>query len=162
VDAAAVAGARLDLYMTQGRSDRAVEVCLEYLRHIGVDWSPHPTEEEVHEEYERFWRRLGSRPIEELIDLPPMTDPACRATLDVVLQAHGPALCTDENLLCLLVGHMSNLSLEHGNSDSSGLAYVYLGTILGPHFGQYQAGCRFGKLGLDLVEKRDLLHFKAR
>ena len=36
-------------------SDRAVEVGLDYLRQVGVEWSPHPTEEEVRREYERMW-----------------------------------------------------------------------------------------------------------
>ena len=58
--------------------------CLDYLRHVGIDWSPHPTEEEVRREYERIWAQLGSRAIEELLDLPLMTDPASLATLDVL------------------------------------------------------------------------------
>ena len=29
------------------RSDRAVEVCLDYLRHVGVEWSPHPTKKRL-------------------------------------------------------------------------------------------------------------------
>ena len=55
-----------------------------------------------------------------------------------------------------------NLSLEHGNSDGSCQAYVLLGKILGPRFGDYDAAFRFGKLGFDLVEKRGPLRFKAR
>jgi PAS domain S-box-containing protein len=34
--------------------------------------------------------------------------------------------------------------------------------ILGPHFGDYQAGFRFGRLGYDLVEKRGLRRYQAR
>ena len=33
---------------------------------LGIDWSPHPTEEEARREYERIWSQLGSRTIEEL------------------------------------------------------------------------------------------------
>ena len=40
--------------------------------------------EEVRIEYQQIWSQLGSRPIEELIDLPLMTDPASLATLDVL------------------------------------------------------------------------------
>ena len=40
---ATVACLRLTLYTTLDRSDRAVDVCLDYLRHLGIDWSPHPT-----------------------------------------------------------------------------------------------------------------------
>ena len=34
--------------------------------------------------------------------------------------------------------------------------------IAGPHFGNYKAGFRFGRLGYDLVEKRGLKRFQAR
>src|SRR4029077_6126094 len=75
VDSAAVAKLREDLFMTLGRSDRAVEACLDYLRRIGIQWSAHPAKEEVQREYDRLWRQIGSRSIEDLVDLPLMTDP---------------------------------------------------------------------------------------
>jgi predicted ATPase len=46
VDDSAVAFLRVALYMTQVRFDRAVEVGIEYLRHVGVEWSPHPTKDD--------------------------------------------------------------------------------------------------------------------
>ncbi|WP_437594471.1 sensor histidine kinase [Sorangium sp. So ce1000] len=162
VDFGAVTCVRIALYMTLDRSDRSMEACLEYLQRVGVAWSPHPTDTEIRQEYERLWQKLGSRPIEALLDLPPMTDPDCRTTIDVLASCEGPALVTDENLLSLLVARMVNLSLDHGNSDASCLAYVRLGSVLGPRFGDYRAGFRFGKLGLDLVEKGALVRFKAR
>ncbi|XYI03928.1 AAA family ATPase [Sorangium sp. So ce1128] len=162
VDFAVVTCARTALYMTLDRCDVSVEACLEYLRRVGIEWSPHPTDAEVRQEYERMWRKLGSRPIEELLDLPPLTDPDCRATIDVLSWCDAPALFTDENLLCLLIARMVNISFDHGNSDASCLAYVRLGSVLGPRFGDYRAGFRFGELGLDLVEKRAMLRFKAR
>jgi hypothetical protein len=109
----------VDLYTTRGQSERAVEVCLDYLRRVGIDWSPHPTHDEVREELARMWRRLGSRPIEELVDLPPMTDLVWRATADVLTAIPAPASFTDANLLSLVVARTVNLSLEHGNSDGS-------------------------------------------
>ena len=162
VNAAAVTRLRLDLYTTLDRSDRGVEVCLEYLKTVGIEWSPHPTWEEVLQEHERIWRQLGSRPIEDLVDSSPMSDPDWRATMDVLTSLMPAALFTDENLLCLLIGRMANISLEHGHCDGSSLAYVWLGMILGPYFGDFQAAYRFGKLSLDLVEKRGLDRFKAR
>ena len=88
--------------------------------------------------------------------------PEVRATLDVLTEVVTPALFTDENLLSLVICRMVNLSLEHGNSDGSCFAYVWLGMILGPHFGDYRAGFRFGRLGYDLVEKRGLHRYQAR
>ena len=161
-DLATVTRLRAELFTTLGRFDGVVEVALDYLRHIGVAWSAHPTKEEVLEEYERMWRRIGARPIEALLDLPRMTDPGASGTMDVLTAAVPAALYTDANLLCLVVGRMANLSLEHGNSDGSCFGYAWLGMILGPNFGDYQAGFRFGKLGLDLVEQRGLHRFEAR
>jgi predicted ATPase len=60
VDNAAVTRLQTELYARLDRSDRAVEVTLEYLRRVGVDWSLHPTEEEVRQEYELIWRRLSA------------------------------------------------------------------------------------------------------
>ena len=42
---------RVDLFMTLGRSDRAVAVGLECLRRFGIAWSAHPTKDEVRDEY---------------------------------------------------------------------------------------------------------------
>jgi PAS domain S-box-containing protein len=162
VELATVTCLRVDLYTTLGQSGRAVAVCLDYLRKLGLDWSPHPTEEEVRREYERIWLRLGSRTVEELIELPLMSDPASLATLDVLAKVLPAALYTDANLLSLAICQMVNVSLEHGNSDGSCFAYVWLGMIAGPQFANYSAGFRFGCLGYELVEKRGLRRFKAR
>jgi predicted ATPase/signal transduction histidine kinase/ActR/RegA family two-component response regulator len=162
VDSAAVTCLRLELYTTLDRSDRGVELCLEYLRRIGVQWSPHPTKDEVRTEYDEIWRRVGSRSIETLVNLPLMSDPEWRATLDVLAQVVTPALFTDDNLLCLVLCRMANISVEHGNSGASCFAYVWLGMIVGPHFNDYPMAFRFGQLGFDLVEQRGLDRFKAR
>src|SRR5882757_5252079 len=162
VDSAAVACLRLELYTTLDRSDRGVELCLEYLRRIGVQWSPHPTKEAARAEYAEIWRRIGSGSVEGLVNLPLMSHPEWRATLDVLAQVVTPALFTDDNLLCLVLCRMANISLEHGNSGASCFAYVWLGMILGPHFDDYPAAFRFGRLGFELVEQRGLDRFKAR
>ena len=91
-----------------------------------------------------------------------MNDPECLATLNVLTEVVTPALFTDENLLALVICRMVNLSLEHGNSDGSCFAYVWLGMLLGPLFGDYPAGFRFGRLGYELVEKRGLHRYQAR
>jgi predicted ATPase len=160
VDQATVACLRVDLYTTLDRSDLAVDVCLAYLRNVGMEWSPHATEEEARREYERTWSLLGNREIEELVDLPLMRDLVPLATVDVLTKTVAPALFTDSNLLSLAICRMVNLSLEHGNTDASCFAYVWLGIIAGPHFGNYTAGFRFGRLGYELVQKRGLGRFQ--
>src|SRR5262249_37144661 len=161
-DTAVVIRLRLTLYQTLDRSDRAVEVCLEYLRRGGTDWSSHPTLDEVRREYDGIWSQLGSRQIEELIDLPLMTNPDVIDAMDVLGEVVTPAKCYDLNLLSLITCRMVNLSLKHGNSDGSCFAYVWFAIVSGPCFGNYTDGFRFGRLGYELVEKRGLALYQAR
>jgi PAS domain S-box-containing protein len=162
VERAKVACLRADLYTTLDQSSRAIAVGLDYLQHLGINWAPHPTEEEARREYELIWSQLGSRTIEALIELPLMSDPASLATLDVLTKIGPAAFYTDANLLALVTCRAVNLSLERGNCDASCVAYAYLGIIAGPRFGDYQAAYRFGRLGYDLVEGRGLTRFQAR
>ena len=162
LDSASVACVRLNLYTHLDHSDSAVAVGLNYLRRFDRQWPSQATVEDVRREYDRLWRALGDRSIEALLDLPRMIDPDRCATMDVLTALVSPALFTDENLFRLVIGRMATLSLEHGNSDGSCLAYAWLGGVVGRYFGDYQAGFRLGKLGLDLVEKRGFDRLSAR
>ena len=162
-DIALVTCLRVTLYTTLDQSDRGVEVALEYLRSGGIDLSPHPTRDEVAREYDRIWSQLGSRKVEELIDLPLMTNPDVLDAMDVLSEIIVPAHFCDDNLPSLIICRMANLSLEHGNSNGSCLAYLGLAMIAGPLFGNYSSTVsRFGELGYELVEKRGLKRFRAR
>jgi predicted ATPase/signal transduction histidine kinase len=162
IDLVAVTSARIALHTTLDRSDLAVDATLEHLRRAGTEWSAHPTDDEVRREYDRIWQQLGPRTIEDLVDLPTMTDPELCATTDLLTLAQPPALFTDENLHSLMVCRVVNLSLEHGNSDASCMAYAALGAILRPRFGDHAAGFRFGQVGFDLLERRGFLRWKPR
>jgi predicted ATPase/signal transduction histidine kinase len=162
IDHAAVTCVAIEIYQTTGRPLEAIEAALDYLRRVGVAWSTHPTEAEVEREYALLWEALGERSIESLVDLPPIADPECRATMDVLLASTSPALITDPNLHDLMFGRTIILSLARGNSDASCMAYIRFGCRLGPHLGDYEKGYRFGKLGLDLVEQHGFLRFEAQ
>jgi PAS domain S-box-containing protein len=161
-DRAHVTCLQSDVYTTLDRADRAVEVCLDCLRHLGIEWSPHPTPEDLRREYERTWPLLGRREIEELIDLPLMSDPEAEAAMEVLAKATIPTLLTDYTLHSLVLWRMVNLSLEFGNTEASCQAYSHIFWIAGIHFGNYEAGRRFGRLGYDLVERRGFKRFQAR
>jgi PAS domain S-box-containing protein len=153
---------RLTLYTTLDRSDRGVDVFLEWLRREGTVWSNHPTREDAMGEYERIWILLGDRPIEALFDMPLITNPDVLDTLDVFTEIVTPSLLFDEHLSSLVVCRLVTLSLEHGNCDGSCFAYVWLAMFAGPRFGNYPGAFRFGQLGCDLVEKRGLIRYQAR
>ncbi|HEY6846281.1 MAG TPA: GAF domain-containing protein, partial [Terracidiphilus sp.] len=162
VERAIVACLHIDVCTVLDQSSRAIIVGLGYLRHVGIDWSPHPEDEEVRPEYERIWSLLGGRIIEDLIDLPPMENTVSLATVEVLGKLFSPALFTDANLASVMICKAVGLSLEHGNCDASSLAYVQFSRIAGPCFGDYRDGFRFGQLGYDLLERRGVKRFEER
>ena len=161
IERAAVACLQMDLYITLDQLGDAVGIGLGYLRPLGVDWSPHPTDEETVDAFERFRSQLGKRGIENPVELPVMTDPVALASLDVLVKLMAPAHYTDTNLMALTVCQAVSLSLDRGNSDSSCIAYLFLSQIFG-RFGDHAGARRFGQIGYDLVEVRGLKRFQAR
>jgi predicted ATPase/two-component sensor histidine kinase len=162
-DRAAVIFVQTNLYTAMaGRIGHAVEICLGYLRHVGIDWSAHPSKELVQAEYEKLVARIGGRSIDDLLKLPLSNDPELHATIEVLMGAMTPAFMTDFRLVSLILCRMGNLGLEHGNNDTLSLGYAFLGMTLGCHFGDYRTGYLFGKLALDLVEVRGLTRYRGR
>jgi len=162
IERASVTGLRVDLYVMLDQYTRAIAVGLDYLRVLGVEWSPHPTNQDVHCEYERIWSQLGSRAIEDLLELPLMTDAASLATMDVITLIAPAAFFTEPNLHDIAVCWAVNLSLERGNSDASCDAYVRLGLIASQRFRDHQAAYRLGQLAYELIEQRGFKRFQAR
>lgn len=162
VDGAAVVRLRSSLYVTLGDQAKAVEVALAYLRDFGIEWSPHPTEQELRAEVAALRGLLADRPIADLVDLPRMTEPDWLAAMDVLAYTILPAILTDGNLEDLIYTQMVSLSLQHGNCDASCYAYVSIMVALGLRFGDYDSGGRFGDVGLALVDERGMNRFKTR
>jgi predicted ATPase len=161
VEAAAAASVRIILHVTESRPDKAVDAGLEFLRRVGIEVPVHPSREQVEEEYARMLHDLGGRRIEELIDLPLMTDPVWRGAMEVLQTLDTPALFTDRNLYCLVCLHMTQLSLRYGNTDASCYGYVIIGAVIGSVFGDYPRGIQFGRLGYELMDRRKLDRYRA-
>jgi predicted ATPase len=99
VERATVACLRMDVCTTLDQTGRAIVVALDYLRHVGIEWSPHPTEAETRSEYEQIRSHLGGGAIEDVIDSPLMKDPETLATVNVLTKVLPPAFFTDRHQL---------------------------------------------------------------
>jgi predicted ATPase/signal transduction histidine kinase len=161
VDRAAVTRLRMTVHTTLDGPDRAVDVGLAFLGDAGFAWSAHPADNDVDLELAAMWQLVGTRPIEDLIDLPLLKDPKLLATIEVLAEFLAPASFTDNNLFYLAVIRMTNLSLQHGNCDASACAYTLLSVVLGLRHDD-DAALRFGRLGCDLVDARGLDRFKSK
>ena len=139
------------LFFTTDRGERAVETGLEFLQRVGIAWSSHPTDEEIQGRIRADAQQARkSSPSINSSTCPPMVDPACVASMNVLSGIFPAAHYVDKNLLELILLRMANLSLEYGNGDGSSVAYAALNMVLGPRFGDYQTAYRLGQLGLPI------------
>ncbi len=161
VDQANTYRLKVVLHTLKSENAEAVETALSCLRLFGIDIPAHPTEAEVHTEYETVRRSLDGRPIESLIDLPMMTDPEMLTAMQVLSVALSPAYNTDFHLWGLLALRMGKVSIEHGTSGASA-HFGDLGLVLGAVFHRYSEGYRFAELARSLVEKHGFVAYRAK
>ncbi len=159
----AIASLQIDLYQAMDRNGDAVSVGLEALQHLGIKIPEHPTDADARQAYDRIWTGLGSRAIEDLVDLPLASSPDALAALDLLIRVGVPGHhFRSIHLLAVVVCTAVRLGLERGHSDASCIAYAQMGFLAGPVFGQFDAGYRFGRLGCDLAERPGLQRFQGR
>lgn len=161
-DQAAVAHLQIRVNIVKAENPQAVGNALDCLRLFGIDLPAHPTQEQVHAEYEAVWQALDGRPIEHLIDLPMMTDPELLIAMRLLSALLEACYQTDLNLYCLVICRMGNVSTRHGMSGASAQAYGRLGLILGPVFHRYRDAHRFARVAFDMVEKHGFIAHQAQ
>jgi predicted ATPase len=163
VEQAATACLSIDLTTTLGQTSRALAAGLDYLRRrLGGAWARHPSDDEARRQYDWITAQLAERGLDTLIDAPLMSDPSSNATIDVLTRLVSAVWHIDANLACVAICQAIKLSLDQGISDGSCAHFVWLGCVAGSRFGDGEAAFRYGTLGCDLVERRDLRRFEAR
>ncbi len=151
-----------EICLCQSNYGQAVQNCLKGLTLLGVEVSAHPDRAQVDFEYEAVWQALGDRSIEDLIDLPLMSDAVGLATVDLFQTLNSASMIVDRNLFFLGGCRIVATSLKFGNCDSSCLGYAQFGSTLPRLFGRYGDARAFAALSCDLAEKRGLNGYLAR
>ena len=152
-----------DIYTNCFDLGEAINSGLKGLSLLGIDIARDSGQAEVESELRLVWTNLGSRQIEDLIDLPLMSDPEKLEAVSIIRSLYTASLYHhDRNiqtLFLLLACKIVNLSMQYGNCDSSAAGYAYLGQGLCA-LGQYKEGYRLGKMALNLTECRGLSAYR--
>jgi len=96
---------------------------------------------------------LAERTVESLLDLPTMVDPEKRALVDVLFKTNAPAFMAKPEASVLIGLKALRLAIEHGNAPMSPYFYDNYGIINNATGGELDVSFRFGKLGIDLVQR---------
>src|SRR3984957_14956503 len=161
IDQAEICRLRMLLELRQGNYAPAVRTALECLRTFGVDLPDSPTPEQMRAEYEEMRRALGERPIESLVDLPMMDDPAMRAVMKLFSGLGNLAYHADLDLYQMISCWMVKLSCCHGTSEYSAIGYGAVAIVLGPEFHRFADGEAFARLAVAVAERYGFTAQKA-
>ncbi|WNG39856.1 AAA family ATPase [Archangium violaceum] len=151
-----------DLGLATGDIQGALTCMLECLDVLGMPISRHPTWEEAVAAHEEVWALLGERPIESLIDLPPMTDPDMKLVMRVLDALFGPAYFTDNHLLIINLSWTVSLTLRHGFTEAAVMGISWFGVLTGSFFKRYREGEALGQLACGFVDRYNLSGRRSR
>jgi PAS domain S-box-containing protein len=153
---------RTNLYTAQGQCAYAVDVCLAFLRQVGIEWRPHPSDREVDEEGHLLRRLAEELSDERLHALPPMTDPDHLATMAVFTDLVTPALLTDLNLSNIVILASARLTLQHGICDRSSYALVCVFSVFDIRYAEAELGLRLARFAVSLANLQPELRWSGR
>jgi predicted ATPase/class 3 adenylate cyclase len=146
----------------QSQTLKAIAVAREALAQLGVELPTEPDQVKIDQALQSLARKLQDRSIEELVNLPVMSDIETQAAMQLLGMLFSPISQTMPSLMPLLSSTMVSLSLQFGNTPASTLGYLIHGVVLCNFLGDVKTGYRFGKLALNLLDRFNATEFKSQ
>ncbi|NJK69634.1 MAG: AAA family ATPase [Microcoleus sp. SU_5_3] len=140
---------------------QSLHLGLEILNLLGISLPEEPQPPEIPVAYAATQSALQGKRIEDLINLPKMTDPEKLAATRIMLKMCPAAYMATPELLPLIVFKQVELALAYGNAPPHTHAYANYGLILCGIMGELDAGYQFGELAIALLEKLDAKPLKS-
>lgn len=138
LDAVKVYELLMDIEAAQLHTLQVLKIGVQIVNLLGIPLAEHPP---------------ADLDIEALLELPAMTNPYAQAALPILSKCVPAAYQSDLNVLLQVVYTMVNLSVQHGNDPHSAFGYAMYGLVLCGSADSMEMGYRFGKLGLQVLEK---------
>ena len=150
-----VATRRMEMFIKQSRFGEAVELGLDVLAEHGI-CLPRSEEERAAGLGARLGALaalLGARPVDDLLAVQALSDPEVEATVQLLMTLCMASYYTSATVFTLAAIEQVILSIEHGRSSSTPVAYMGYAFILAAMLGQYERAEAFGELALTLLER---------
>ncbi|MEG5032471.1 AAA family ATPase [Microcoleus sp. AT3-D2] len=145
----------------QSKVLETIAVAREALLQLGIELPAEPDEAKIGKALQALAALLGDRKIEELVDLPVMTNPQTQAAMQLSGMLFPPIFQGMPGLLPLLSSTMVSLSLSFGNAPASTVGYAMHGMVFCAFFQEVETGYGFGQLALSLLDRLNVPEFKS-
>jgi predicted ATPase/GAF domain-containing protein len=144
---------QLSAYQGQNKDLAAIQLALPLLRNLEFTFPESPSTLDIQQELANSQLALVGIEIEDLINLPPMTNPAKLAAMEIASSVFSSIYIAAPQLLPILVVKQVNLSICYGNTALSAFAYANYGLILCGLAAEMSQGYQFGRLALSIADQ---------
>ncbi|MBD1842590.1 AAA family ATPase [Cyanobacteria bacterium FACHB-63] len=153
---------QIQAHILQNKLLEAINTALQALKLLGVNFPENPAPSDIGQALSETAAILSGRRIEDLVDLPQMSDPYKLAAIKLLASIFAPAYIAAPTLLPLAVCKQVNLSVQYGNAPVSPNAYANYGLVLCGVVGDIDSGYQFGQLALNLLSRLNTQEIKAK
>ncbi|MEH2004537.1 trifunctional serine/threonine-protein kinase/ATP-binding protein/sensor histidine kinase [Nostoc sp.] len=144
---------KIQSYYAKLYLQKSIETACEILTKLGVFLPQEPSKYTIKKEQKAIELLLKDKQIEDLINLPEMTDPYKLAAVRILLIVTSAAIITNSLLYPLVTLTTVNLCIKYGNPPQASGVYVFYGQLLCGFMKDINSGYQFGQLSLRLLEK---------
>ncbi|WP_445632683.1 histidine kinase [Nostoc sp. DSM 114161] len=142
---------KIQTYVAENKLLEAIQIALELLQQLGIHLPISPSFEDVRQALSETDSKLANRRIEDLVDLPIMSQPEMLGAMQLLARMCASAYLAVPPLFLLIVLKMVDLLVEYGNMTLAPFAYAAYGIILCGVVLDIEAGYQFGQLALSLL-----------
>lgn len=140
----------------------AVQLGLQVLEILGVKLNQSPTELDIQQAIQETTNNLAGKELEDLINLPPMTDVHKLAAMRLISSLVPAAYQSAPALFILMACQEVNLSLQNGNTPFSASGFADYGVVFSGLSQNIEAAYQIGQLALNLLEHLDAVEVRSQ
>ncbi|MCW6034814.1 AAA family ATPase [Spirulina subsalsa FACHB-351] len=140
----------------------AIDVGIEVLKLLNISFPKKPKKRHIIWGFLKTKRLLLGKKVEDLANLPQMTDPYRLATMKILVALIPAAYRSGSWLMPLIIFEQIALSVRYGNCLESIVVYANYGLFLCGFVEQFDLGYQFSELALQLLETYQADSMKAK
>ncbi|HOO11668.1 MAG TPA: AAA family ATPase, partial [Bacillota bacterium] len=148
-----VYGLKMELYAGTGKYSEAVQIGIDALKSLGMDFPTRPGMIDIAREVLVYKWYMRNKKIEHLAELPEMKNPVQRKVAQLLIKLIFATCTSHLDLYAFAIIKAGNHSIKYGNSEIASVGYLGYSITEGSVLGNYAAGYRLGEVAVRLVEK---------
>ncbi|MGI6777016.1 MAG: helix-turn-helix transcriptional regulator [Acetivibrionales bacterium] len=153
LERASVYGLKVILYAGIGKYDNAVKTGINALERLGLKLPIYPKKLDYAKELLLHKWYMRNKRIEELASLPEMKDPVQRKIAELLTRLSSVSIISNPDFYGYIILKTGNHAVRYGNTEMASIGYFGYSITAGSVMGDYEAGDRFGKVCIELVER---------